>query len=685
MGGDKDGNGEGGAGEQGDEAASGPQSKAARRGGSLTVDVDDEEQEEEKSESGQRDSARGSRRDARNEVDEDQDGRGERGRSETQRGARGTVDAESLGSGEGNEAQGGDEREGSDGNVGDDDDVDVDEASAQLVTVEEEEEEEEAGEDLGGEEDAEAEEESDEQGVENDEAGDVGRQQRAGGARGLDEDIRGSVSVRTGGEDSSEQGGDSAAPDQQSKAPRVFVHRRPEGEEEYRNFKNNLPFIYDMFFNNNLDWPSQASIWGPVVAQTAQFVDQRLLYARGTDSEFNTKRFVWDGAPHLLLVADVRLPQPRTMHGWRLPQFSEETRDRNVVRRKTIIHPGEVLRIKLLCDQELAVTHTCSPLLYVWNTRTQPTRRPAKSNSANVADLRLLGHRSVGNNLNYAVDCHAREPVVASGGVDETVILWHLGDSMTALSAGASDDGEGNGGARISASSEADGRSGSLGGLNPRRCFSGHMGTVEDVALDPQRANVVASVSDDRSLRLWDERVDGSGQSAEFKDLHESDINTLAWCAADPNLLLTGSSDHLVKLIDLRKAGAAGNSRAAVSLTLPKFSGSVTSVQWQPGSSRILSAVCDEGPLQVFDRSRAGAKSSDGLAPELLFVHAGHRNPIVDFAWNPYDPWACVSVSDDSYDQRMGGGTMQMWRVAEWITRPRAEALRDLYDALATR
>lgn len=50
---------------------------------------------------------------------------------------------------------------------------------------------------------------------------------------------------------------------------------------------------------------------------------------------------------------------------------------------------------------------------------------------------------------------------------------------------------------------------------------------------------------------------------------------------------------------------------------------------------------------------------------------------VVDFQWNPHDPWTFMSVSDDVSDE-LGGGTLQLWRVNDLIYRPEAEVLAEL-------
>lgn len=61
---------------------------------------------------------------------------------------------------------------------------------------------------------------------------------------------------------------------------------------------------------------------------------------------------------------------------------------------------------------------------------------------------------------------------------------------------------------------------------------------------------------------------------------------------------------------------------------------------------------------------------------DLLLTHARSRQ-VVDFQWNPALPWTLMSVSDDAEDAT-GGGTLQLWRVSDLLTRPEEQALAEL-------
>ena len=49
---------------------------------------------------------------------------------------------------------------------------------------------------------------------------------------------------------------------------------------------------------------------------------------------------------------------------------------------------------------------------------------------------------------------------------------------------------------------------------------------------------------------------------------------------------------------------------------------------------------------------------------------------MVDFQWNPNDPWTFFSVADEAGEG--GGGTLQLWRVSDLLSLPEEEAVAQL-------
>jgi WD40 repeat protein len=227
--------------------------------------------------------------------------------------------------------------------------------------------------------------------------------------------------------------------------------------------------------------------------------------------------------------------------------------------------------------------------------------------------------------------------------------------------------------------------------------FSGHTAQVEEVSFHPNHQDLLCSVGDDQMLMIWDMRLGGARPAIRLHTGHSDDVNAVHWNTVNDNLLLTGSSDHSVKLIDLRRvaqadsftrryeansaalcaqAAAAGDQgRCAVVHTFRGHAGNVTNVQWHSDGQHFASGS-DDGDLcvwsirgvdalqrQAFPSASASAAtaamdtddlaasrigdsglppkplwdgSADGQPEHLLFRHSGHRTAVVSFAWNPF-------------------------------------------------
>lgn len=90
--------------------------------------------------------------------------------------------------------------------------------------------------------------------------------------------------------------------------------------------------------------------------------------------------------------------------------------------------------------------------------------------------------------------------------------------------------------------------------LDARVIFAGHQASVEDCVFHPTNPFTFASVGDDCRLIVWDSRA-GPTPSSVLDNLHATDINCISWNVINHNLLLTGSSDHLTKIVDIRQLG----------------------------------------------------------------------------------------------------------------------------------
>jgi histone-binding protein RBBP4 len=427
-------------------------------------------------------------------------------------------------------------------------------------------------------------------------------------------------------------------------------------KDKFTQFNQIAPVIYDWFDSHNLLWPSLSCRWGPVVEDSKFKTQQRLYLSEQTDGK----------DPNTLMILNCEVIKPKVAAGDQIGRFSEDGRSPFVSKYKTLIHPGEVNRIRELPqNKNIIATHTDCPEVLIWDVESQPDRDPVLPAAESVPDLVLAGHE---DNAEFALAMFSTEPYVLSGGKDKTVVLWSIHDHISTLSVEES---------KTIGSIVKHGDNPSIG---PRGIFRGHDDTVEDVQFSPSSAQEFCSVGDDKCLILWDARV-GLEPVIKVKKAHDGDVHCVDWNSLDENLILTGSADHSVNMFDRRNLTASGGT----GLPVHKFEdhkAAVLCVQWSPDKSSVFGSAAEDGFLNIWDYEKVSKTleretRSQSSPSGLIFKHAGHRHKVVDFHWNVYDPWTIVSVSDDVEDSS-GGGTLQIWRMNDLIYRPDDEVLAEL-------
>jgi len=301
---------------------------------------------------------------------------------------------------------------------------------------------------------------------------------------------------------------------------------------------------------------------------------------------------------------------------------------------------------------------------------TQESQMDKVNARPNIPDLTLTGHTEMSE---YALSWCKSCPNLLSGGADAKVIIWSLDDYMS----------NGSNGQNIN--NTPDKANGILGAsLGARHIFDGHTAVVEDVEFDPEShtGTQCCSVGDDHNLFFWDGRK-GSKPVDKLLDAHEDDINCVIWNPFNRNIVCTGASDGTIHQYDIRKLNNGPIQIIGKGMEM----GNITNMQWLPCSAKHFSSAGDDGMLYIWDITRVDATvnvdpislGSKGLPQELIFKHMGHRAGITDFDCNIVSPWTFASMSDDG---DLGGGTLQLWRVTEWIYYDSAELLKKIGELI---
>ncbi|URE23734.1 Histone-binding protein RBBP4 or subunit C of CAF1 complex [Musa troglodytarum] len=398
------------------------------------------------------------------------------------------------------------------------------------------------------------------------------------------------------------------------------VERGEEGAtmeaEEYRVWKKNTPFLYDLVISHALEWPSLTAQWLPSSSSSSGGggASHRLLLGTHTSDE----------APNFLMVADVRFPLP--------PPPPPDAPIPKVEISQTIPHHGEVNRARFMPQgPSIVATKTCGAEVNVFDCSRRPTR-PTEG-EATEPDVVLRGHATEGYGVSWSP---LKEGYLLSGSYDSKICLWDVG---------------------MPPSEKV---------LDAQHVFEAHTAAVEDVAWHLKNENLFGSVGDDHLLMIWDLRSSASKKPQQMVTAHQDEVNSLSFNPFNEWILATASADTTIKLFDLRKLTTSLH-------TFSSHTGAVLQVEWSPRHETVFASSAADKRLMIWDLCRIGdeqtVEDADDGPPELLFVHGGHTSKISEFSWNPAMPWVIASVAEDNI--------LQVWQMAESIYRDDCDAQND--------
>jgi histone-binding protein RBBP4 len=388
--------------------------------------------------------------------------------------------------------------------------------------------------------------------------------------------------------------------------------------EEYKIWKKNTPFLYDMVMTHALEWPSLTVQWLPETKKVGntEILHKMVLGTHTSDSE-----------PNYLMVAEVTLPSPEAEIDAR--KYDDERGEvggfggslNKVEIKIKMTHDGEVNRARVSPHNPfLIATKSPKATVFVYD-----YSKHASFPADNVPkpNVRCHGHTAEG----YGLCWNPHTPgQLLSGSDDKLLCLWDLeGGSKTV-------------------------------DVQATSIRQGHTDVVEDVDWHRSYAHMFGSVGDDSQLLIWDVRDATDKVSQRVERAHDGNINCLSFNPFNEFLVVTGSSDKTVKLWDLR------NLNQSVT-TFQGHQDGVYQVLWSPFNECILGSCSSDRRVHVWDLSRIGDEQSPEDAedgpPELLFIHGGHTAKVSDFSWCSNDHWVVASVSEDN--------VLQVWQMAENI------------------
>jgi WD40 repeat protein len=395
--------------------------------------------------------------------------------------------------------------------------------------------------------------------------------------------------------------------------------------EEYKIWKKNTPFLYDLVMTHALEWPSLTVQWLPdkTVHHEKEYSVQRLILGTHTS----------DAEQNYLMIAEVRLPLDDAQVDVRkydenkgeVGGFGSVNGKIEIVQK--INHSGEVNRARYMPQNPCIIaTKTVQNEVFIFD-YTKHSSKPAADGKC-APDIRLLGHEKEGYGLSWNP---LKKGYLLSASDDTHVCMWDVSQVSAVQSS-----------------------------LAAIATFAHHASVVEDVAWHHFHESFFGSVGDDKLLNIWDIRQPSKPTNS--IEAHTAEVNCLSFSPYSEFILATGSADKTVALWDLRN----------LSMKLHSFQShtdEVFQVNWSPHHETLLASSSSDRRLNVWDLSRIGeeqsAEDAEDGPPELLFIHGGHTSKISDFCWNPNEPYVVASAAEDNI--------LQVWQMAENIYNDDAE------------
>jgi histone-binding protein RBBP4 len=316
-------------------------------------------------------------------------------------------------------------------------------------------------------------------------------------------------------------------------------------DAEYKIWKKNTPYLYDFVMTHSLEWPSLSCQWLPVVKNAGESASEHSLLL-GTHTT---------GEQNYLMLASVNLPKSDAVIDHRsetnkenatnakasstatpAAHYDEEKKELGgfghansgvgkIEIRMKVKHEGEVNRARYMPQNHFVVaSRGPSPEIYIWDLSKHPSF-PSDDSSPFCPQGVCIGHAKEGYGLAWSTHTEGH---LISGSEDKTLALWDINSAICSKSETGTQ-------------------------IKPLSIFSGHTAVVEDVDWHERDPNMVGSVSDDRSLMIWDVREKNAKEAAHVvQNAHGGDVNCIAFNPINEFVLATGSADKTVAIWDMR-------------------------------------------------------------------------------------------------------------------------------------
>lgn len=218
--------------------------------------------------------------------------------------------------------------------------------------------------------------------------------------------------------------------------------------------------------------------------------------------------------------------------------------------------------------------------------------------------------------------------------------------------------------------------------LAPKNFIAASNLPIEDLVFHPENQNILATVSEDKTMKVWDFREANQSMIPNYSSVNNTNPNSqqktpifsyeatdellsIDWNKLDPNQMMCGSMGGDVTFFDVRNISEFSN--------IKKENFGKTAVRSSKYSN--------------FNKNVFGVGSDylhicemEGTEINQKFVHRGNKSSIIDFDWNYVFDWSIASISENQENDYSSGGILQIFKPLDIFCLSEEEAIRKIAE-----